>query len=222
MTWDVVLFDLDGTLTHSEAGVAGGVRYALAQLGYPPEPEDQMRRFLGPTLYHSFGTTIGMPESQAREAVRLYRKYYDEHGAYEAEVFPGIPELLTALNGAKIPLAVATSKVEYAALAVLRHFGLDHHFDAIVGAGADESVRGTKGLVVEHALSELRLCDGARVVMVGDREHDIHGAAENGLPAIGVRYGYSRPGELEEAGALLVVDTVAELSVALLGTSQPS
>jgi phosphoglycolate phosphatase len=220
VTWDAVLFDLDGTITHSEAGVAGGVRYALDKLGYPPEPEDQMRRFLGPTLYHSFGTTIGMPEPQAREAVRLYREYYDEVGAYEAEVFPGIPELLTALNQAGKNLAIATSKVEYAAVAVLRHFNLDHHFDVIVGAGADESVRGTKGLVVEHALAELRLCDGARAVMVGDREHDIHGAAENGLPAIGVRYGYSRPGELEEAGALQVVDTVAQLSAALLATSQ--
>ena len=222
MTWDVVLFDLDGTLTHSESGVAGGVRYALAQLGYPPEPEDQMRRFLGPTLYHSFGHTIGMPEAQAREAVRLSREYYDEHGAYENEVFAGIPQLLTALNAAGKRLAVATSKVEYAAVAILRHFNLDHHFDVIVGAGADESVRGTKGLVIEHALAELRMCDGTSVVMVGDREHDIHGAAENGLPAIGVRYGYGRPGELEEAGALLVVDTVPELAAALLGTSQPS
>lgn len=221
MTWDAVLFDLDGTITHSEAGVAGGVRYALATLGYPPEPEDQMRRFLGPTLYHSFGTTIGMPEEQAREAVRLYRQYYDEIGAFEAEVFPGIPELLAELNSAGVPLAVATSKVEYAALTVLRHFHLDHHFDAIVGAGADETVRGTKGLVVAHALAELRLCDGARAVMVGDREHDILGAAENDLPGIGVRYGYSRPGELEAAGALLVVDTVAELKAALLATSQP-
>lgn len=221
MSWDVVLFDLDGTLTHSEAGVANGVKYALEKLGYPPEPEDQMRRFLGPTLYHSFGVTIGMPEQTAVEAVRLYREYYDERGAFENEVFAGIPELLTDLVAAGRRLAVATSKVEYAAVAILRHFQLEHHFDVIVGAGADESVRGTKGLVIEHALAQLGVVEGTRVVMVGDREHDIIGARENGLPAIGVRYGYSHPGELEEAGAVLVVDTVPQLGASLLGTSQP-
>ena len=216
MSWDAVLFDLDGTLTHSERGVANAVKYALEGLGYPPEPEEQMRRFLGPTLYHSFGVTIGMPEADAREAVRLYREYYDDVGAYENELYPGIPELLTDLVGAEKPLAVATSKVEYAAVAITRHFGIDTYFDAIVGAGADESVRGTKGLVIEHALSQLRLCDGGTIVMVGDREHDIHGAAENHLPAIGVRYGYGQPGELEAAGAIAVVDTVKQLRELLL------
>lgn len=222
MRWEAVLFDLDGTLTDSQAGVAGGVRYALEQLGYPPEPDDQMRRFLGPTLYHSFGVTIGMPQELAREAVRLYREYYDRQGALENSVYPGIPELLNALRDRGARLAVATSKVEYAAVRILEHFELATYFDVIVGAGTDESVRGTKGLVVSHALDLLNLPQGSGAVMVGDREHDIRGAHENDLPAIGVAYGYSHPGELVEAGAMFVAQTVADLSSFLLATSQPS
>ena len=95
-----------------------------------------------------------MPESDTPEAVRLYREYYNETGAFENSVYPGIPELLTKLNANGKRLAVATSKVDYAALAILRHFNLDHHFDVIAGSDETGELRGTKALVIEHALAE--------------------------------------------------------------------
>jgi phosphoglycolate phosphatase len=133
MSWDVVLFDLDGTLTDSGLGVGNGVLYTLEKMGYPKPNDAELKKYLGPPLWTSFQDYAGMPESDTPEAVRLYREYYNETGAFENSVYPGIPELLTKLNADGKRLAVATSKVDYAALAILRHFNLDHHFDVIAG-----------------------------------------------------------------------------------------
>ena len=215
MSWDVVLFDLDGTLTDSGLGVGNGVLYALAQMGFPKPGDAELRKYLGPPLWTSFSDYAGMDETQTIEAVRLYREYYNETGAYENSVYPGIPELLAKLVSDGKRLAVATSKVDYAAVNILQHFSLDHFFDVIAGSDETGELRGTKALVIEHALAELRMCDGTSIVMIGDREHDILGAKEHGLPGIGVLYGYGDLAELESAGAVAIVSDVADLELAL-------
>ena len=216
MSWDVVLFDLDGTLTDSGLGVANGVLYALEKMGFPKPSDDELKKYLGPPLWTSFSDYAGMPESDTPEAVRLYREYYNETGAYENSVYPGIPELLARLVSDGKRLAVATSKVDYAAINILQHFNLDHFFDVIAGSDETGELRGTKSLVIEHALAELRMCDGTSIVMIGDREHDILGAKEHGIPGIGVLYGYGDRAELESAGAVEIVSEVSDLATALL------
>ena len=113
MSWDVVLFDLDGTLTDSGLGVGNGVLYTLEKMGYPKPSDAELKKYLGPPLWTSFQDYAGMPESDTPEAVRLYREYYNETGAYENSVYPGIPELLKRLTEAGKRVAVATSKVDY-------------------------------------------------------------------------------------------------------------
>ena len=218
MSWDVVLFDLDGTLTDSGEGVGNGVLYALDKLGLPAPEQSELRKYLGPPLWDSFRDYAGVTDPiEMKRAVDFYREYYNETGKFENKVFDGIPELLTELNAKGKRLAVATSKVDYSALSILQHFNLDHHFDVIAGSDESGAERGTKALVIEHALNELRMCDGTAIVMIGDREHDIHGAKQHGLPAIGVLYGYGDLAELENAGAAEIVATVSDLHTALLG-----
>lgn len=215
MSWDVVLFDLDGTLTDSGLGVGNGVLYALEKMGFAKPNDTQLKKYLGPPLWTSFSDYAGMDEAQTIEAVRLYREYYNEIGAYENSVYPGIPELLTKLVADGKRLAVATSKVDYAAVNILQHFNMDHFFDVIAGSDETGELRGTKALVIGHALTELRMCDGTSIVMIGDRQHDILGAKELGIPGIGVLYGYGDRAELEGAGAIEVVSNVSDLGVAL-------
>jgi len=215
MSWDVVLFDLDGTLTDSGLGVANGVLYALEKMGYPKPNDMELKKYLGPPLWTSFQDYASMPESDTPEAVRLYREYYNETGAYENSVYPGIPELLAKLGSDGKRLAVATSKVDYAALAILQHFKLSHHFEVIAGSDESGELRGTKALVIEHAISQLRMNEGASIVMIGDREHDILGAKEHGIPGIGVLYGYGDRAELEAAGAHEIAGDVSDLELAL-------
>lgn len=215
MSWDVVLFDLDGTLTDSGLGVGNGVLYALEKMGFAKPNDAELRKYLGPPLWTSFSDFAGMDETQTIEAVRLYREYYNEKGAYENSVYPGIPELLTKLVADGKRLAVATSKVDYAAVNILQHFNMDHFFDVIAGSDETGELRGTKALVIGHALAELRMCDGTSIVMIGDREHDILGAKELGIPGIGVLYGYGDRAELDSAGAIEIVSNVSGLEVAL-------
>ena len=215
MSWDVILFDLDGTLTDSGLGVVNGVLYTLEKMGLPEPSGAELKKYLGPPLWTSFQEYAGIPETDVIEAVRLYREYYNEIGAYENSVYPGIPELLAKLNSDGKRLAVATSKVDYAAVKILQHFSLDHHFDVIAGSDESGELRGTKALVIEYALCELRMCDSRSVVMIGDREHDILGAKEHGIPGIGVLYGYGDRDELEAAGAMEIAIEVSDLETAL-------
>ena len=205
---ETVLFDLDGTLTDSGLGITKGVQYALGQLGYDVPPRESLFSFIGPPLHKSFQRHCGVDEAGAAEAVRLFRVYYNEMGGIlENEVYPGVRELLRDLKAAGKRLEVATSKPQAAAEKVMRHFGLDEFVPEIIG-GTDDT-RNTKGKVIAYALREYGV-DPTTAVMVGDREHDIHGAAENGIPAIGITWGYGDRAERETAGAEAVFDTPAE------------
>lgn len=217
MTWDVVLFDLDGTLTDSEPGVANGIVYALASLGIPAPTDSEIRKYLGPPLWYSFREYAGLSEKDVKHVVKIYREYYHQTGQYENSVFPGMEDLLQSLSAQGKRLAVATSKIEYSAKSIVKHFRLDKYFDYIVGADEHGEKRGTKALVIKAALEQLNLSSQKDVVMIGDREHDVHGARENGLVSIGVLWGYGTHAELTDAGAHHLAESVNELRV-LLGT----
>ena len=206
--YETILFDLDGTLTDSGLGITRAVQYALGQMGYAVLPRESLFSFIGPPLHKSFRRHCGIGEEEAVEMVRQFRVYYNEMGGIlENEVYPGVRELLRDLKAAGKRLVVATSKPQAAAERVMRHFGLDEFVPEIIG-GTDDT-RNTKGKVIAYALREYGV-DPATAIMVGDREHDILGAAENNLPAIGITWGYGDRAELETAGAEAVFDTPAE------------
>ena len=206
--FDTILFDLDGTLTDSGLGITKAVQYALGQMGYEVPPRESLFSFIGPPLHKSFQRHYGMDEEMAVEAVRQFRVYYNQMGGIlENEVYDGVRELLRDLKSAGKRLMIATSKPQAAAELVMHHFGLSEFVPEIVG-GTDDT-RNTKGKVIGYALREYGV-NPDTAVMVGDREHDIHGAAENGIPAIGITWGYGDRAELEGAGAKAVFDTPEE------------
>ena len=206
--YDTILFDLDGTLTDSGLGITKAVQYALGQMGCEVPPRESLFSFIGPPLHKSFAKYYAMDEATAAEAVHQFRIYYNQMGGIlENEVYPGVPELLRALKQAGKRLMIATSKPQAAAELVMHHFGLDEYVPEIIG-GTDDT-RNTKGKVIAYALKEFGV-DPKTAVMVGDREHDIQGAAENGIGAIGITWGYGDRAELEGAGAKAVLDTPEE------------
>jgi phosphoglycolate phosphatase len=109
---------------------------------------------------------------------------------------------------------VATSKPETSATSVLRHLGLHRHFRTVCGDTAD-GARGSKAFVIGEVLARLDNPDPARVIMVGDRSHDVLGAAAHGIRCIGVLWGYGSPAELTAAGASPLCADAAELSSVL-------
>ncbi|GAA3223083.1 HAD hydrolase-like protein [Oerskovia jenensis] len=216
----LALLDLDGTLTDSAPGILSSVRHAYATLGIEPPTDDALQRFVGPPLAESFARH-GVPADRVPEAVAAYRDVYAAGRMMENSLYPGILECLTAARDAGVRLAVATSKPEVYARRITAHFGIDTHVEGVYGATLDGS-RGTKADVIEHALTSLAASPGGlpsweEIVMVGDREHDVLGAAVHHITCLGVAWGYAVPGELEAAGALRVVATTDELARVLRG-----
>ena len=208
--YQTILFDLDGTLTDSGLGITKAVQYALGQMGYEVPERESLFCFIGPPLHSSFQKYFGMDVQTSVEAVRQFRVYYNEMGGIlENEVYEGVRELLAGLKAAGKRLCIATSKPDAAAKRVMHHFGLDEYVPDIVG-GTDDPDRNTKGKVIAYVLREYGI-DPDTAIMVGDREHDVLGAAENGIRAIGVTWGYGDRPELENAGAKTVFDTPAEV-----------
>ena len=215
-TWTCVLFDLDGTITDSAPGITKSIAATLQTLGLPIPSPAELVEYVGPPLLDSFRDFAHMTEPEARDALAIYRTSYHADGAFDSAVFPGVRGVLKRLKDAGIPLAVATSKPELQARRILDHFGLTEYFDVICGASEDES-RSAKGDVVAEALRRLteQGVDLSQTVMVGDRSHDVEGAAEHGLPTILVEWGYGSPAEA--AGAIAVVHSTDQLSALLLG-----
>ena len=98
--YDVILFDLDGTLTDSAPGILNSVRYACRKLGLPVPGEETLRRFLGPPLIASFRELMGLDAAGADRAVSAFREYFPTKGLFENEVYPGVPALLADLKAA--------------------------------------------------------------------------------------------------------------------------
>lgn len=216
-----ILFDLDGTLTDPKEGITKSVQYALAHYGIEERDLDRLCPFIGPPLTDSFQQFYSFSPEQAVEAVEIYRSYFSRRGWKENRVIPGIPEMLARLKQANQTLLLATSKPEVFAVRILEAFGLKPYFDWI-GAADLEGKRVRKADVIRHVLEQAHLGTSPEVVsqcmMVGDREHDVLGARENGMDCIGVLFGYGSRRELEECGAFAIAETVRELEAMLLET----
>lgn len=210
--YDVILFDLDGTLLDTGEGITKCAQYALKKFGIEVNDLSELNYFVGPPLKDSFVEYAHIPEEKAEEAIRIYRERYTAIGLYECEAYAGIADVLQTCKEAGKKLIVTTSKPEEMAVKVLKHAGLDGYFDFIGGALMDES-RGRKAEVIHYALEATRLeqVDRSRIVLVGDRKFDALGAAECGIDCLGVLYGYGNRQELEEAGAFAVVETPRDI-----------
>jgi phosphoglycolate phosphatase len=214
--WSSILFDLDGTITDSAPGIIGRLSRTLQALGRPVPLPAELVAFVGPPILEGFRDVASMNEDEAREALGVYRALAASEGPQDdAAVFPGMLGLVRALHAAGIPLAIATSKSETQANRILEHLGISDAFEVITGSSEDET-RSAKADVVEEALRRLREknVDLSNIVMVGDREHDVVGAAEHGVPVIMVEWGYGSPAEA--VGSIAVVHSVDQLREKLL------
>ncbi len=230
MKKEIILFDLDGTLTDPMEGITKSVQYALRHYGIEEPDLEKLTPFIGPPLRDSFMKYYGFSKEQADEAVWVYREYFADKGIFENQELPGIRAMLEELKAAGKQLYVATSKPEVYARQILEHFHLDEYFAFVGGADMGET-RVKKGDVIRYVLDEAgisgRKTAGVEaagtevslesIVMVGDREHDILGAKENGISSVGLLLGYGSREELLEAGADQIAEDTKELEEILLG-----
>lgn len=208
MMWTTILFDLDGTVTDPAEGIVNSILYSLERMGIDEPDPGSLKDFIGPPLHESYIRRYGLDRADAFQAVDLYREYFAPRGIFENRLYPGMAELLGGLARLGGKLVLATSKPTVYARRILEHFNLDEFFVLIQGSELDGR-RTRKSEVVRTAMKKIST---EAAVMVGDRVDDVLGARENGIPAIGVTWGYARPGELAAAAPEHLVCSVPELS----------
>ena len=205
-SYDTFFFDLDGTLTDSSLGITNSVIYALKKYGIEETDRTKLYPFIGPPLTVSFERYYGFSKEQSIEAVGYSREYYREKGLFENRVYDGLVPVLEELKRRGRTLVVATSKPEPFARKIIEHFGLNSYFDYVAGMEMDGG-RGTKEAVIRYALDACRITDKSKVLMIGDREHDVIGAKAAGIDCLGILYGFGSREELLEAGADYIEET---------------
>lgn len=195
-----VLFDLDGTLTDSRAGITACIRHALGKLGRACPDDDALATYIGPPLRGTLSSLLDTNDSALiQEALEHYRARYDEVGLFENQVYEGVPEMLDTTARRSRSMFVATAKPRHAAVRIVGHFDLARHFAGVYGAEPGGRFDAKTDLLAH--LIESGVIQAETAVMVGDRASDILAAKINGIRSIGASWGYGDPGELADAGA---------------------
>lgn len=203
---EVLVFDLDGTLSDPAEGIGKSFDFALRRHGHPPLRADQISFVIGPPLDVSFRALTGVDDAGHLSAlVAAYRERYAEVGYAENRLYPGIPDALAALRGAGRRLGVCSSKRVDFCEQILALFGLRAHFDFVSG--------GDVGVAKAQQLGELlaRGAIGGCATMIGDRAVDVQAAQAHGLASVGVLWGHGSRSELEQAGAQRLLATPNDL-----------
>ena len=215
MSFNYILFDLDGTLTDSAPGITNCVKYALKSLDIDENDMEKLLKFVGPPLSEGFKQYADFSEEKIDFVVKKYRERFKNKGIFENALYDGIPETLEKLKNSGKELIVATSKPYEFTEIILKHFNIRKYFSTVCGSTFDGTIS-HKSDVIRHALNEAGITDKSQAIMIGDRHYDINGAKENGLKSIGVLYGYGSREELSEAGADYIAENLDELLKILL------
>ncbi len=205
-----ILFDLDGTLTDSAEGIINCVKYALEPRGIEL-PYETLKKFIGPPLVEAFMEYAGLSREESEETVARYRERYSTVGLFENSLYDGVEEMLKKIKLGGKKIILATAKPLVFAERIIEHFGLSEHFDLLVGAELQGKIHNKIDVICE-VLRKENIEDVNKAIMIGDRHHDIEGAAHFGMESIGVTYGFGDSAELELAGADYIVDTPQEIT----------
>jgi phosphoglycolate phosphatase len=209
-----VLFDLDGTLTDSRAGITACIRHALERIGRACPDDDTLATYIGPPLRGTLSTLLDTRDAALiEEALAHYRARYDDVGLFENRVYHGVPEMLDATARLAPAMFVATAKTRHAAVRIVDHFDLARHFAGVYGAEPGGRFDAKMDLLAH--LIESGVVRAETAVMVGDRASDIVAAKVNGIRSIGAAWGYGDPGELADAGADLLCESPRGLASCL-------
>lgn len=205
--FNLILFDLDGTLTDSKVGIINCVKYALESFGIIENDEKRLNSFIGPPLYDSFRREYGFSHEEALLALKKYRERFEKIGIFENTIYDDTVKALTILKNSGKKLALATSKPYVYAERILKYFNIFDFFDYTAGADPDGS-NGYKDEVIRKVLNLAAPSDLSKTVLIGDRENDILGAKKCGISSIGIRCGYANENELENAGANYIFENL--------------
>ncbi len=214
-TYDLIAFDLDGTLTDPASGLVKSFSYALAHMGVDYGDPAALTRFIGPPLFSEWQHVYGFTAEQASKALDYFHEYFGTYGWCDNRVYDGVADMLGSLRAGKKTIVLATSKPEHYAKDILDYFHLSQYFDLVCGA-LNERERDKKHEVLAYALEHFSHIPRERCLLVGDRKYDAEGAALCGVDSMGVLYGHGSREEVMGCGFTYVVEGVKDIAAALL------
>ncbi|MFD1440455.1 MULTISPECIES: HAD hydrolase-like protein [Lacticaseibacillus] len=206
-----LFFDLDGTIADSQEGIINSIHYMIQKQHLPLLDDDTYRQFIGPSLGSSLNKYYpALSEAEVDQTIQYYHEFYLATGIFQQSLYPGILEALDRLMRAGYSLNIASAKPEPMVVQIAERFGLNRYFTGLYGATMDERVRSSKTAVLEYALKESG-ADPQQALMIGDRDTDMIGGANNHVKTLGVTYGFGDAAELAKAHATAVIDAPGEL-----------
>ena len=204
-----LIFDLDGTISNPQQGIVNGYHYAFEKMGIPGKSESELVGLIGPPLRVVFSEIYFFSKEDTDLAIQHYRDYYyGQGGMYENYIFEGMKDLLQELHAKNKLLHVATNKGLYVDK-ILDYLGVLEYFSSIEHYNEEKGVT-QKHQMISNILS-FQNAEKERVLMIGDREHDILAANQVGVQSIGVLYGFGSPEEMQKCRPTYVVSSVSEL-----------
>ncbi len=212
--FDIVGFDLDGTLldTHQDLGAA--VNHALGIAGRPEVPIGQIESLIGGgakiMLKKALEDTGGIAESEFRPLYKALLAYYAENNAVHSRPYPGVVEALDRLAERGVKMAVVTNKFESFATKILIELGLADRFKTIIGG--DTMGKGRAKPEPDPIIEMIERLGGGRTVFIGDSSYDIAAAKAAGVPSVVAAYGYcdKPPHELGADAVITGFDALIE------------
>jgi phosphoglycolate phosphatase len=217
MSQTTLFWDLDGTITDPRFGIIDSYKEYFKEIGRPVERDEDLLWVIGPPLRECFSTLLQTNDSTVIEAaVVRYRYWYVDRGyMYRDTPYPGIQELLKQLKQSGVNMYVATAKAHTYGKQILDHWSLAQYFEAVHGSELD-GTRSNKTHLLKWMLELYPHLDPARILMIGDRKHDMTAAQNNHIKCIAVGYGYGSQDELSKCNPDYFVESVATLSSLLL------
>ncbi|GLV24926.1 HAD family hydrolase [Sphingobium sp. Cam5-1] len=214
--FDIVGFDLDGTLLDTSGDLAAAVNYAIATDGRPPFPVDAIRPFVGKgakvMLERALTASGGYDDALLARMLPTLLDYYEQNLAIHSVPYPGLMGAMEALDRAGVKLAICTNKAERFTIPLLHQIGLSERFVSVIG-GDTLGVAKPDPAPIHEMIAR---AGGGRTIFLGDTINDIAGARNAGIPSVAVSFGFL-DGPVEQLEADAVIDHFDELTPLLEG-----
>ncbi len=213
MRYDLVIFDLDGTLLNTIGDLAASVDYVMRSRNLPEHSDAEYRQMVGGGIKRlverALPASLATNEAFVEECVAQFRRYYVENIDRHTHPYEGMPALLHRLQRCGVKVAVASNKFQHGTERLVAKFFSDIEFVAIEGNREGAPLKPDPQIVKNiMAIADV---PAERTIMVGDSGIDIRTAAAAGIASVGVAWGFRFAEELYAAGATDVVSTISEL-----------
>lgn len=210
MKYDVVIFDMDGTILNTLEDLAAGLNHALERNGLPRRTREEVRRFVGNGIRKLVerGVPAGTAVSVVDKVQASFTEYYRVHCADTTRPYDGIPELIRTLRQKGCRIAVVSNKPDYGVQELCKKY-FNGLFDFAVGER--EGIRKKPAPDSVNEVLKKVACPPEKAVYVGDSEVDVETARSAGVACVCVDWGYRDRAFLAACGAKRVVSDAKEL-----------